>query len=878
MKKFLIVMLASAIAVGAAADVRAQVSRAGVIFLLLPPGARASGMGDAFASIADDATATYWNPAGLGRYPLSPAWFEYPSSDETKIRDITIMDNGMPDNNYKKYDTWGILGNRLARFDGEKWDYGQKYYPAPRESAEDIARRFSGIDDEDSLKVLKNKLASFNSIVDQKEIEELSERVLSKVPDDYPYIEDIRYSIQTLKDAWAELTIDKERFQKLRDIAREGLADDTLTSTEIDKITFAVNNSVRLRVPSELYVPYDFILPDTITVMASDSKDLWIGTPTGLFKYNGKRWKNYTVEQDSIVSNDITAIGFGQVKDEIWIGTRDGVSRYYRRKWNNYTTENGLPSNNILAIAAGKRNTVWVAADKGLAKLAGNEFRTAETRQLNIGEDIPRVVSKYLHLKPGPAHDAAVAAVMSQEKKIQQEVVEGDSIPQTTPPVELPYSVAVKGDINTIHIDGNDNLWVGTTEGLVSYGGESWTYHGYKEYTAQQGDNAESIAKNLLGKKAKQENIDFLAGKIRSFNNLDTQRMEPGDAIYIPSAPIALDVVSICDKGGDKVLVGTERGTFRKAGDSWKRYMHAGLEDEEPVRMIEKDGEIWFATKDKLVVHAHSKREMAFMHSNWLVQLADDIYFEYLSYVQHFEGIGTMGAAITFLSYGSQERTNEAGISEGTFASYEMAVGVSYGTSINEKLALGMSAKYIHSHLSEQGAGQEKGEGIASSFAVDGGMLWKTPVRKLTLGLTVTNLGPDISYIDAAQADPLPRNLTVSLAYELFKNPYNKFTVIGEATKQLIDLGKYESDDITDRFVEKMEEVIAHIGAEYWYGSFLALRGGFVSDKAGQQQYPTVGIGLRYSSFGFDFSYIPSTSEEYNRLGNIMRFSMTGKF
>ncbi len=39
----------------------------GLEFLIISVGARASGMGGAFVAVADDASATYWNPAGLSR-------------------------------------------------------------------------------------------------------------------------------------------------------------------------------------------------------------------------------------------------------------------------------------------------------------------------------------------------------------------------------------------------------------------------------------------------------------------------------------------------------------------------------------------------------------------------------------------------------------------------------------------------------------------------------------------------------------------------------------------------------------------------------------------------------------------------------------------
>lgn len=63
---------AAALAFGAAE----AAERPGLISLELPIGPRAVGMGNAYVSIADDATAMYWNPAGLSRLGVADRHFE----------------------------------------------------------------------------------------------------------------------------------------------------------------------------------------------------------------------------------------------------------------------------------------------------------------------------------------------------------------------------------------------------------------------------------------------------------------------------------------------------------------------------------------------------------------------------------------------------------------------------------------------------------------------------------------------------------------------------------------------------------------------------------------------------------------------------------
>ena len=66
MKKLFSLLLAGILICASAGQVAATPeSRAAVLFLLIEPGARAIAMGESYVAIADDATASYFNPAAL---------------------------------------------------------------------------------------------------------------------------------------------------------------------------------------------------------------------------------------------------------------------------------------------------------------------------------------------------------------------------------------------------------------------------------------------------------------------------------------------------------------------------------------------------------------------------------------------------------------------------------------------------------------------------------------------------------------------------------------------------------------------------------------------------------------------------------------------
>jgi hypothetical protein len=180
--------------------------------------------------------------------------------------------------------------------------------------------------------------------------------------------------------------------------------------------------------------------------------------------------------------------------------------------------------------------------------------------------------------------------------------------------------------------------------------------------------------------------------------------------------------------------------------------------------------------------------EMALMHVNWLPNLADDMYYEFFAYRKHYPYLGTLGGHLIYLNLGEQIRMGESPDDYlGTFTSYMTALTLSYSSLLSPKSSLGINAKVSYQHLTNFGAGGEKGKGTSTDFGFDIGYLRKeflTP--DLTIGLTVTNIGPKVSFIDPAQADPQPTNFTFGINYAIVNAEFNKLHLVYDVDKLLV--------------------------------------------------------------------------------------------
>lgn len=301
--------------------------------------------------------------------------------------------------------------------------------------------------------------------------------------------------------------------------------------------------------------------------------------------------------------------------------------------------------------------------------------------------------------------------------------------------------------------------------------------------------------------------------------------------------------------------------------------------------------------------------EVGFTHSNWLPQFNLDMFYDYATYRQYVDALGgSVTASVTFMNFGEFIQTGSDSPEEiGKFRSFDGALTLGYATKIGDDWGLGFNFRVIHSRLAPKGAEQEQGSGTSTSVSFDIATMWRPAVldlpligdlgNKFSMGLNIANLGPKIYYIDQAQADPIPTNMRLGFAARILEDEVNSLTYTLDFTKLLVeaptdsttkqaDFYKAIFTSWTDQpFSEELRSINTAMGLEYWYGGIsqdfkFALRVGFFYEdpEYGNRKFATFGAGIRYDTYGFDFSYITTDifkGGENHPLSQTLRFSLS---
>ncbi|MFC2131684.1 two-component regulator propeller domain-containing protein [Bacteroidota bacterium] len=221
--------------------------------------------------------------------------------------------------------------------------------------------------------------------------------------------------------------------------------------------------------------------PNDVKCIAEDSQgDKWIGTISGLAKFDGTNWSIFDDLNSGLPHEEIRCLVIDK-NDVKWIGTKLGVARYDDSSWTVYNESNSdLPYNSIVSIAIDLNDNIWIGTfNHGVAKFDGITW----TVYNESNSDFPG--------NPGGQNVIYSIYVDSNSGDIwfgtsNEGVVKFDGSDWTaynTSNSELP-----EGVVQCITMDKNGAKWIGTSRGgIAKFEGSTWTV--YNESNSGLPDN-----------------------------------------------------------------------------------------------------------------------------------------------------------------------------------------------------------------------------------------------------------------------------------------------------------------------------------------------------------------------------------------------------
>ncbi len=263
------------------------------------------------------------------------------------------------------------------------------------------------------------------------------------------------------------------------------------------------------------------------------------------------------------------------------------------------------------------------------------------------------------------------------------------------------------------------------------------------------------------------------------------------------------------------------------------------------------------------------------------VDLFAGIAYNFVGIVYPMGAGHSLGFHTIYLNSGEMEETTLSE-PEGTgrfFNTASYSLGLTYARHMTDHLMAGITFKYLR---------EDVWLTKAQSFAFDVGTVLETGVLGMRLGMSLTNLGPDMSLrgdnleINVVSRQDLPGDVTllpVDIATSAWAIPVTfrvgvamdllgaKSPLASSETNRLTLLADFnDSADAASR---------GNFGLEYNWNEVISLRGGnyFNYDEAGF----SYGAGLRYDAEGYDLIFDYAVVD-YGRLKMINQFDISFLF
>ncbi|OGU55238.1 MAG: hypothetical protein A2V66_01085 [Ignavibacteria bacterium RBG_13_36_8] len=244
------------------------------------------------------------------------------------------------------------------------------------------------------------------------------------------------------------------------------------------------------------------LLFNCINCLTLDNRNnLWIGTPLGLMKYDGRNFINFSFLLPDFY---VSAIAF-DASGNGWFGTQNGLVKYIGNTYTVYKTINSGLSDNFVTVILPEGNNIWIGTNAfGINLFDGTNWTVyIKTNSLMQGDGvlsgfIDHNGTKWFDILPMPALDEngglvtfngitwqnrSIGSAMELRKIytiVEDEIYNmwfgtksGIAKMDTQGNVTL-YNATNSGipslQVNKIAMDSNNNLWIATNGGgLIKY-------------------------------------------------------------------------------------------------------------------------------------------------------------------------------------------------------------------------------------------------------------------------------------------------------------------------------------------------------------------------------------------------------------------------
>jgi len=239
------------------------------------------------------------------------------------------------------------------------------------------------------------------------------------------------------------------------------------------------------------------------------------------------------------------------------------------------------------------------------------------------------------------------------------------------------------------------------------------------------------------------------------------------------------------------------------------------------------------------------KSELSLNHANWPAELS----FDQVGYVFHVKRIpGAFGVSARSLSMQPMVETTaynpDPAIGTGkTFDAGMMTAGLTYARSFTDKFSAGITGTFIHEGLAELSQ---------QTFSFDVGTLYDVGTAGMKIGMAISNIGSQITFIDRQARIPGIFRVGTSA------------TLLQSANQKLI--GSFEFSHPPDNS-ERL-----NVGAEYAFKKYAFVRGGYNINYDSEGVAGGVGFHFPVSIAGqadLDYAYT-----DMKDLGGAHRFSL----